>query len=71
MEGGVVCRELNFTGANAVNRNSYGARSGLVLLWNIKCTGNESYIWECSHSGWNVYLPYCASHGYDAGVDCY
>ena len=70
MEGGVVCRQLNFTGANAVNWNSYVAGSGLVLLHDIKCTGNESYIWECSHRGWNVYYSDCASHRYDVGVDC-
>ena len=71
MEGGVVCRQLNFTGANAANSNSYGRGSGPILLFNIKCTGNETYIWECSHSGWNVYNPLCDSHSYDVGVDCY
>ncbi|CAB3992175.1 deleted in malignant brain tumors 1 -like, partial [Paramuricea clavata] len=73
VEGGVVCRQLNFTGANAVMWNSYpyGGGSGPVLLWNIQCTGNETYIWECSHNGWNVYNPYCDRHGSDVGVDCY
>jgi deleted-in-malignant-brain-tumors protein 1 len=73
VNGGVVCRQLNFTGANAVKQNSdyYGRGSGPVLLFNIKCTGNESYIWECSHSGWNVYPSGCSSHYLDAGVDCY
>jgi deleted-in-malignant-brain-tumors protein 1 len=71
VEGGVVCRQLNFTGANAANSNSYGGGSGPILLYIIKCTGNESYIWECSHRGWNVYAPYCATHSNDAGVDCY
>ena len=73
MAGGVVCRQLNFTGASAVMRHSYyyGRGSGPVLLDNIKCTGNESYIWECSHRGWNVYDPDCAFHLWDVGVDCY
>ena len=73
VEGGVVCRQLNFTGANAVMQNSnyYGAGSGPILLENIKCTGNKSYIWECSHRGWNVYLSACDTHIYDVGVDCY
>ena len=71
MEGGVACRQLNFTGGNAVYFHSYGAGSGPVLLDNIKCTGNESYIWECSHRGWNVYNSNCASHRFDVGVDCY
>jgi hypothetical protein len=73
VEGGVVCRQLNFTGVSAVIRYSYyyGAGSGPVLLDNIKCTGNETYIWEFSHNGWNVYHPSCAYHHFDVGVDCY
>ena len=70
VEGGVVCRQLNFTRANAVNSNSYGGGSGPILLDNIKCTGNESYIWECSHRGWNSYRYGCDTHSYDVGVDC-
>ena len=73
VEGRVVCRQLNFTGANAViwHSNYYGRGSGPILLGNIKCTGNESYIWECSHLGWNVYDPNCDLHRFDVGVDCY
>ena len=72
-EGRVVCRQLNFTGANAViwHSNYYGRGSGRILLGNIKCTGNESYIWECSNHGWNVYNYACGDHFYDVGVDCY
>jgi deleted-in-malignant-brain-tumors protein 1 len=73
VEGGVVCRQLNFTGANAVMWLSdyYGRGSGPVLLDRIKCTGNESYIWECRHSGWNAYHPYCNRHRWDVSVNCY
>jgi hypothetical protein len=71
VEGAVVCRQLNFTGANAVMKNihPYGAGSGPILFDSIKCTGNESFIWECSHRGWNVYHPVC-DHSDDVGVDC-
>ena len=71
MEGGVVCRQLNFTEAKAVMRYSdyYGRGSGPILLDIIKCTGNESYIWECSHLGWNVHMN--CIHYLDVGVDCY
>ena len=75
MEGGVVCRQLNFTGAQAVSWRSdeqmigYEIASGPILLDNIKCTGNESYIWDCSHRGWNAH--YACSHHYDVHVDCY
>ena len=74
VEGGVVCRQLNFTRANAVMSRwyhyGYRAGSGPVLLYYIKCTGNETYIWECSHRGWNVHRPKCDTHRYDVGVDC-
>jgi hypothetical protein len=71
VEGGVVCRQLNFTGAKAVTRNSYpyGKGSGPILLDIIKCTGNESCIWECSHLGWNLHFN--SNHDEDVGVDCY
>jgi hypothetical protein len=71
VEGGVVCRQLNFTDANAVLEISrpYGEGSGPILLDITKCTGNESHIWECSHRGWNVH--YDCNHNDDVGVDCY
>ncbi|CAB4009280.1 deleted in malignant brain tumors 1 -like [Paramuricea clavata] len=73
VEGGVVCRQLNFTGANATMwyKSPYGQGSGPTLLNNIKCTGNESYIWDCSQPGWNVYDSLCDDLDLDVGVDCY
>jgi deleted-in-malignant-brain-tumors protein 1 len=70
-EGSVLCRQLGFTGVNATRKYAYYGRGiGPILLNNIRCTGNESYIWECSHHGWNVYPMYCG-HWFDLGVDCY
>ena len=48
----------------------YGRGSGPMLLSNVRCTGSESYIWDCEHRGWNNLLWAC-HHGEDAGVDCY
>ena len=70
-EGDVVCRQLGFTGVKMTRENAYHGRgSGRILLDNVRCTGNESYIWDCKHRGWNN-NQYCSSHGRDAGVDCY
>ena len=70
-EASVICRQLGFSGANTIRYgNYYGKGSGPVLLSNIKCSGNESFIWDCSHNGWNNPLPLC-NHDYDLGVDCY
>ena len=68
-ESGVVCRQLGFTGVRATRRNAYyGQGSGPTLLDIVECTGNESYIWDCSHAGWNFVDR---SHYWDIGVDCY
>ena len=64
----VFCRQLGFTGAFAVrNRAYYGPGSGPILLSEVKCNGKESYIWDCSYSGWNEHE---CSHSEDAGVEC-
>ena len=73
-ESGVACRQLGFTGANATRRNAYfGRGSGPILLSMRRsggCTGKESYIWDCSHYGWNHVHPLCG-HYDDVGVECY
>ena len=68
-ESGVACRHLGFTGANATRWGAYfGRGSGPVLLNVIQCTGKESYIWDCSHLGWNN-ADLCRY--YYVGVECY
>ena len=70
-ESSIVCRQLGFTGVSKTRHFAYyGAGSGSIVLGNIRCTGNESYIWECSHRGWNIHN--CGNyHGSDVGIDCY
>lgn len=69
MESNVVCRQLGFTGANATRIGAYyGQGNGLIFLDNVKCTGKESFIWDCSHRHW---LVHDCSHSQDVGVDCY
>ncbi len=67
-ESGVVCRQLGFMGVNVTRKNGhYGKGNGPILLDNVQCTGNESYIWECNHRGWKVHN---CGHNKDVGVDC-
>ena len=69
VESDVVCRQLGFTGANVTRARAYcGQGSGPILLDNVRCTGSESYIWDCIHLGWNKH--YCGHHE-DVGVECY
>ena len=74
-ESGVACRQLGFTGANATRRGAdFGQGSGPVLLgmvYGAGCTGKESYIWDCSHYGWNNAHDFCTIRRYDVGVECY
>ena len=53
--------------ALAVNHAVFEQGTGPVLLSDVICTGNESSLLSCSHSGTN--LRYC-SHFNDAGVVC-
>ena len=39
-----------------------------IMLDNLQCTGQESSILDCPHSGINVYGN--CWHQYDAGVTC-
>ena len=68
-DGQVVCRQLGFVGASKTrNEGYYGEGSGPILLDDVQCSGNETFIWECDHYGWN---QHDCSHREDASVQCY
>ena len=67
-DGHVACRQLGYSRATAVYQGAhYGQGSGPTLLDDVQCSGNEAYLWDCSHNGWNE--ENC-SHSEDASVDC-
>ena len=45
----------------------YGQGNGSILLDNLACRGDESYLEECRHAGWG---NEDCSHADDAGVKC-
>ncbi|GAA6094610.1 scavenger receptor cysteine-rich domain-containing group B protein [Tachysurus ichikawai] len=64
----VVCRLLGCGDAIAARVESfYGAGLGTILLDNVKCTGAELSLQECSHIPWDVHN---CDHSEDAGVTC-
>ena len=68
-ESAVVCRQLGFAGMNETWGGAYyGKGSGPILLDIVRCTGDEKYIWECNHNGWETHK---CGHREDVGVDCY
>ena len=51
----VVCRMLGYGGGHMYY--SIAAGSGRIWLYNVRCSGTETSIADCPHSGWGRY--YC------------
>ena len=58
---------IMFTGTLARSNAYYGRGSGLIMLTNIGCTGEELNLLNCTHYGYGVTS---CSHYEDAGVHC-
>ncbi|CAI5689248.1 unnamed protein product, partial [Oreochromis niloticus] len=64
----VVCRQLNCGSALEVPQSAhFGAGTGQIWLDNVTCSGNESSLTECQHSGFGSNT---CEHGHDAAVIC-
>ncbi|XP_063752038.1 scavenger receptor cysteine-rich domain-containing group B protein [Eleginops maclovinus] len=64
----VVCRQVGCGEATAARGEAFfGPGTGKILLDNLKCTGMEGTLQECSHISWNVHN---CDHSEDAGVTC-
>lgn len=68
VDANVVCRQLNCGVAVAVGSSSqFGQGTGLILLDNVNCRGNETELGQCRNLGWGVHNCY---HFEDVGVTC-
>ncbi|XP_040907936.1 scavenger receptor cysteine-rich domain-containing group B protein [Toxotes jaculatrix] len=64
----VVCRQLGCGEATEARLEAFfGPGTGTILLDNLKCSGAEASLQECSHISWNVHN---CDHSEDAGVTC-
>ena len=67
-DANVVCRQLGFSGAyHSVSSNYESLQAGHVWINKVNCSGRESLLYNCKHSGWRT--SDC-SHNRMAGVSC-
>ncbi|NXG89076.1 C163A protein, partial [Stercorarius parasiticus] len=64
----VVCKQLQCGSAvQALNRAPFGEGTGPTWLYRVDCRGDESALWNCSHTGWGAFT---CPHYFDTGVVC-
>ena len=65
----VICRQLGYPGALRVaGYYEFGRGTGQVWLSNLICTGNETSLEQCSHSGFGSHD--CSIFSLDVAVEC-
>ena len=66
-DAAVVCRQLGYSGGQAIHDAEFGEGQGAIWLDNVECSGHESELSDCIHNGWGQNNCW---HGEDAGVIC-
>ena len=62
----MVCRQLGFPSARRIE--SYRSFTNQIWLDDVICSGNETSIYQCPHSGFNIYD--CNIDEDQVGVEC-
>ena len=64
----VVCRQLGYgTAVGALKNAAFGEGRGPIWYDDVRCSGHEANLTQCSHSGFGVHN---CIHSLDASVIC-
>ena len=66
-DANVVCRQLGYGTAKDYSTSDFPSGSGTTWLDEVRCSGSESRLEDCSHAGWG---SEDCSHSEDVGVYC-
>jgi len=67
-DANIVCKQLGFPQATQAFGGAYhGQGSGPIWMDDVACSGNESFLFECSHRGWGIND---CTHSKDVSVQC-
>ena len=64
-----IIAHASATGAVAYLNVDFGQGSGDIWLDDLRCTGIEMSILNCTHDGIGIFRSNCGHH-YDVGVEC-
>ncbi|KAH3727046.1 hypothetical protein DPMN_052971, partial [Dreissena polymorpha] len=64
----VLCAQLGMNNGTILQNFNYKKGTGKIWMDNVKCTGAELSIENCTHRGWGIH--YCNHEHDDVGVVC-
>ena len=65
----VACRQMGFVGVSDSDSSLFGSGTSSQLIWldDVACSGSESQLIDCSHSGIGSHNCF---HAEDVGIVC-